>query len=200
MIARLYVAGLCLLAANAFAADAWFTDATDDYGLRFTHVNGFTPERRLVETMGSGGALFDYDGDGDLDLYLVQGNELPGIDPTTTDRLFEQRDGRFVDVTRETGLGSAAYGLGAVVGDFDREGAEDLYVTNLGANILYRNNGAGPFADATPPAGLRCALLSPRPAFAAYARAAPLAPYASDSVAHTLDTEAPCSFGGLPPS
>ncbi|MEO2004507.1 MAG: VCBS repeat-containing protein, partial [Candidatus Poribacteria bacterium] len=159
-----------LTAAAHGATEPWFTDATGDYGLAFHHVSGFSPGRRLIETMGSGGALFDYDNDGDLDLYMAQGNTLPALDPDITDRLYEQRDGRFVDVTTDAGLGSPAYALGAVTADYDNDGLDDLYITNFGANTLYKNLGDGTFVDVTASAGVGCDLLSTSAAFADYDR------------------------------
>ena len=200
MATRLLAIALSLLAldsAAAAAADPWFSDATEEYGLVFTHVNGFSDRRRLVETMGSGGALFDYDRDGDLDLYLVQGNDLPDLNATVTDRLFEQREGRFVDVTQQVGLGSPAFGMGAVAGDFNGDGADDLYVTNLGANILYRNDGDGSFTDVTASAGVGCGLLSTSAAFADYDRDGDLDLYVCNYVEYALEDDVPCHFGDL---
>ncbi|MBT7807688.1 CRTAC1 family protein, partial [Candidatus Poribacteria bacterium] len=187
---------LLLCAGHAMAAP-WFTDATEEYGLDFAHVNGFSPERRLVETMGSGGALLDYDRDGDLDLYMTQGNTLPVLDRNTTDRLYRQDDGRFTDVTEASGLGSTAYGMGAVAADFDGDGYEDLYVTNLGANILYRNAGDGRFEDVTASAGVGCDLLSTSAAFADYDNDGDFDLYVCNYVEYSVETDVPCYFGGL---
>ena len=185
------------LCASCAVASPWFTDATEEYGLDFVHVNGFSPGRRLVETMGSGGALVDYDRDGDLDLYMTQANALPKLDPTTTDRLYRQDDGRFVDVTEESGLGASAYGLGVVAGDFDGDGYQDLYVTNLGPNILYRNTGDGRFVDVTASAGVGCDLLSTSAAFADVDRDGDLDLYVCNYVVYSVETDVPCYFGDM---
>ncbi|MFW6175929.1 MAG: CRTAC1 family protein, partial [Acidobacteriota bacterium] len=148
-----------------------FTDATEESGLDFVHFNGMTGALYMVENMGGGGALFDYDGDGDLDLYLVQGASFddgrpplvpPPHGPPLTDRLYRNDletlpDGRlrarFVDVTAEAGIPSGGYGMGAAAGDYDGDGHVDLYVTNWGPNRLLRNRGDGTFEDATRHAG-----------------------------------------------
>ena len=133
---------------------ATFTDVAPAVGLSFTHVRGATGQYQLPETMGSGIAWLDYDRDGWLDLYVVQsGPYLPKGSATAQDRLFRNDRGRFVDVTREAKLSDTAYGMGAVAADYDNDGDTDLYVTNYGDNILYRNNGDGTFTDVTAAAG-----------------------------------------------
>jgi hypothetical protein len=156
------------------SADA-FRDATVSSGLDFRHFNGMIGEKYIVEVMGSGCALFDYDNDGDLDAYLVQGASLeadgsidaalfpPAADDLPPrDRLFRNdlttgSDGqpvvRFVDVTNESGIDARLYGMGAAVGDADGDGDLDLYVTNYGPDQFWRNNGDGTFADASDEAG-----------------------------------------------
>ncbi len=129
-------------------------------GLVFHHYSDASDEFRLPEIMGSGVALLDYDQDGDLDVYLLQGAPLdPSHDPTTSkfpprhalgSRLFENRivpDGvlSFVDRTERAGLAFDGYAMGAAVGDYDADGDPDLYVTAVGENALYRNNGDGTF-------------------------------------------------------
>jgi hypothetical protein len=122
----------------------------------------------MPEIMGAGVALFDYDNDGDLDVYLVQGTMLeekqrplfpppPGWRPGNAlfrNQLVETGRLRFVDVTREAGVGHVGYGMGAAAGDYDNDGFEDLYVTNFGHNLLYRSNGDGTFSDVTREAGV----------------------------------------------
>jgi len=127
---------------------AWFTDVTAEAGLEFEHDSGVDGSFFYPEIIGSGGALFDYDNDGDLDLYLVDGDSRPN-------RLFRREaNGRYSDVTESSGLGDTGYGMGAAVGDMDNDGDLDLYVTNYGRDALYRNAGDGSFRDVTAAAGI----------------------------------------------
>jgi len=135
---------------------ASFTDVAAAAGLRFVHDKGATPEHRLPETVGSGLAWLDYDNDGWMDLYVVQGGPFPPAGSAKArDRLFRNNgNGTFTDVTEKAGLADTAYGMGAAAADFDNDGFVDLYVTNWGGNILYRNNGNGTFTDVTAKAGV----------------------------------------------
>jgi hypothetical protein len=144
---------------------AKFVDVTASLRVRFQHAAPHTSKKYLVETMGSGVALFDYDNDGRLDLYLVNGAKLDdptpiGAIPKKTEpkywnRLFHQKsDGTFEDVTEKAGLQGAGYGMGVAVGDYDNDGFEDLFVTGYGGNHLYHNNGDGTFTDVTDKAGV----------------------------------------------
>ena len=120
---------------------AVFVDVTAAAGIDFVHVNGSTGKKLLPETMGSGVALFDYDGDGDLDMLFVQSQRWEG-DEQPTMRLYRNEGGfRFTDVTRGSGLEVPCYGMGAVVADYDADGDQDVYVTCLGPNLLFRNEG-----------------------------------------------------------
>ncbi|MCZ6817446.1 MAG: CRTAC1 family protein, partial [Planctomycetota bacterium] len=138
------------------SATDWFQETARESGLAFTHVRGRECRYWFPEIMSGGAGLFDYDNDGDLDLYLVQGGDLG---PDTIDgpgnRLFRNRgDGTFEDVTRTAGVGDTGYGMGCACGDFDIDGDLDLYVCNVGANVLYRNNGDGTFTDVSRRAGV----------------------------------------------
>ncbi len=136
----------------------WFTEITSDVGLDFTHESGVGGGLYMPEVMGGGCALFDYDGDGDLDVYLVTGNLMlpePGRTEAPVNRLYRQEaDGRLTDVTSGSGLGDGGYGMGVAVGDIDNDGDPDVYVTNYGPDRLYRNRGDGTFEDITDAAGL----------------------------------------------
>ena len=177
------------------SAAPYFRDVTDAMGLDFRHINGFSAERRLVETMGSGGVLFDFDNDGDLDLYLVQGNSLsPSTESSPTNRLYRNDAGIFVDITRSANVGDTGYGLGAVAADYDSDGYRDLYVTNLGKNVLYRNNGDGTFTDVTEGAQVDCPLLSASAAFADIDRDGDLDLYVCNYVEYALETDIPCYY------
>lgn len=142
-----------------------FSDVTEALGIHFSAVADHTSKKYLIETMGSGVALFDYDNDGRLDLFFVNGAPLSDPTPKGTvpqkegpkfwNRLYHQKtDGSFEDVTEKAGLQGAGYGMGVAVGDFDNDGYEDLYVTAYGGNKLYRNNGNGTFSDITESAGV----------------------------------------------
>lgn len=193
---------LILICPRLGIAQPLFRDVTEEMGLDFRHVNGFSAERRLVETVGSGGALFDYDNDGDLDVYLVQGNSLENVrvdvrglsSSTPTNRLYRNDNGTFTDVTETAKVGDTGYGLGAVAADYDGDGHRDIYVTNLGANVLYRNNGDGTFTDVTAQANVGCPLLSASAAFADIDRDGDLELYVCNYVEYALETDIPCYY------
>jgi hypothetical protein len=196
------VAALCLapVAANnpsivrttgAHVSSPIFDELADKAGLKFRHYNGATGKLFLPEVMGAGAALFDFDNDGDLDAFLVQGSVLaPGDQPTLTlfpwrepgeprGRLFRNdlvvgKDGsrtlKFTDVTERCGIRANGYGMGAIVGDVNNDGWPDLYLSNLGPNQLYLNNGDGTFKDVTEKAGADDRRWSTSAAFVDYDR------------------------------
>jgi hypothetical protein len=141
-----------------------FTDITAETGLDFHHRNGAEGGLLLPEVIGAGGALFDFDNDGDLDLFAVQSGAVPGTPAAKSSsrqqsRLYRndlepasQRI-RLTDVTERSGIIAAGYGMGAATGDIDNDGWIDLYVTNLGSNQMFRNNGDGTFTDVTASSG-----------------------------------------------
>jgi enediyne biosynthesis protein E4 len=133
-----------------------FTDVTEPSGVAFLHSNGAQGRLLLPEVIGSGGALFDFDNDGDLDLFLVQGSTSGRTAATEISRLFrndstrgDKATFRFVDVTTGSGAGISSNGMGVAAGDIDNDGWVDLYVTALGSNHMLRNNGDGTFSDVT---------------------------------------------------
>jgi hypothetical protein len=152
----------------------WFEDVTERAGVDFVYEAGAHGQFLLPEIMGGGAALFDYDGDGDLDLYLTNGNDAASAarpEAVARDRLYRQgKDGRFEDVTVKAGVGDTGYGMGVAVGDYDNDGDLDLYVTNYGRDLLYRNGGDGTFEDVTARAGVAVAGWSSSAAFFDYDR------------------------------
>jgi len=159
-----------------------FREIASDVGLHFEHVTGATGDHYMPEIMGAGAALFDYDNDGDLDVYLVQGRPLdagktllfpPHERANPGSRLFrnmliESGALRFEDVTEKAGVGHDGYGMGAATGDYDNDGFLDLYLTNFGDNVLYHNNGDGTFTDVTRAAGVAVGRWSTSAAFVDY--------------------------------
>lgn len=136
----------------------WFVEASAASGLRFEHVSGHAEAYYMPEIMGGGAALFDMDGDGDLDAYLVQSGQLPGVSHAPAalgNQLFENLgEGRFRDVSAGSGADHRGYGNGVACGDADGDGDVDLYVTCVGPNALLLNDGRGRFTEATQAAGV----------------------------------------------
>jgi len=135
-----------------------FEEIAAKAGLRFVTQNSPTANKNQVETMVAGVGLLDYDGDGYLDIYLVNGAAVPSLQkesPAYWNRLFRNNhDGTFTDVTERAGLAGAGYGMGVAVGDYDNDGRPDLFLANVTGNQLFHNNGDGTFTDVTAKAGL----------------------------------------------
>jgi hypothetical protein len=133
-----------------------FTDIAAESGIDFVHSMGKGGVKFMVETMGSGGAFIDFDRDGDLDIYLVNGAPLPGYKGpgNLTSSLYRNDGGRFVDVTLQAGAGNTEYGMGICAGDYDNDGYQDLYLPAFGKNRMLHNRGDGTFGDATGRAGV----------------------------------------------
>ncbi len=190
-----------------------FSEMAVAVGLDFVHFNGMSGERYMLETMGAGGALFDYDNDGDLDIYLVQGRMLgegktladawfpPRPGQVLADRLYRndlviQKDGtrtlRFTDVTAASGISATGYGMGVAAGDFDNDGWVDLYVTHDGSNQLWHNNGNGTFADVTKKAAVDDRRWSVSAAFLDFDRDGWLDLFVGNYVDFTVANHKPC--------
>ena len=136
---------------------AVFEDVAAAAGLTFRHTNGASPDKYLAETMGSGAVFFDADGDGWIDLFVVDGGSMAdaAVAAGARHRLFRnQRNGTFADATAAARIRPAEYGMGACAGDVDNDGRVDLYVTGYGANALYHNDGGLVFSDITRDAGV----------------------------------------------
>ncbi len=163
LVASVFAGSRILLQAQAGAppsAGAHFSDIASKLGLSFRAQAYHTKTKYLLETMGSGVAAFDYDNDGLLDIFFVNGAPLSASmakgsipqksSPADWNRLYHQKkDGTFEDVTEKSGLQGVGYGMGVAVGDYDNDGYEDIYVTAYGGNRLYHNTGHGSFTDVT---------------------------------------------------
>jgi hypothetical protein len=133
--------------------DLWFADVTDQVGIPFIHDPGDVNRWWMAQIHGSGVAVFDYDGDGRLDLYFLT---FGGPDSKSINRLYKNLpDGTFQDVTEGSGLGIAGYNTGVISGDVNNDGRPDVVVAQYGGVRLFLNNGDGTFADVTEEAGLR---------------------------------------------
>src|SRR5262245_24158404 len=184
-----------------------FVESAAADGLDFKHVNGASGHYYLPEQMGAGVALFDYDNDGDLDVFLVQDGPLDGSAPASspnypTSRLFRNdltrgADGKprlhFTDVTARAGVGLRAYGMGVAVGDYDNDGDLDLFITSFGPDHLFRNNGNGTFTDVTSEAGVSDPLWSTSAVFFDYDRDGDLDLFVANYLDFTLAGNKTCT-------
>ena len=146
------------LCADVFAdSPILLRDVTKETGITFTHTDGGSGRHYIMETVSAGLALFDYDNDGDVDIYFLSGAPLKGteVDVKPKNALYRNEGGwKFTDVTEQAGVGDLGYGLGVAAGDYDNDGDLDIYLNNYGPNVLYRNNGDGTFTDVAQKAGV----------------------------------------------
>lgn len=178
-------------------ANIQFIDVTQEAGIHWKHVDGRSGQKYFMETLGSGAAFFDYDADGDPDLYFVNGAPLPGYvsQEIPTNCLYQNNgDGTFTDVTEKAGVGDTGYGHGCAVGDYNNDGKLDLYVTNYGTNRLYRNNGDGTFTEVAASAGVTEPRWSTSCAFADYDRDGNLDLYVVNYIVFDIDENPWCGF------
>ena len=203
---------VALLAERAIEADARqrapspasptpiFRDVTRQAGLDFIHVNGASDEKFLPEIIGAGGLFLDFDNDGWLDVFLVDGGSLadPAVARRARHRLFRnRRNGTFEDVTDASNIHHRDYGMGACAGDVDNDGLIDLYITNLGPNALYRNTGGGRFAEVPNAGGAASPLWSTSCAFVDIDRDGDLDLFVTNYVDTSRANEF-CGFAGPP--
>ena len=177
-----------------------YVEVTAEAGLTFCYVNGASGRKYMPEPMGSGAAFFDADGDGFLDLYIVNGAPLPGYEgeDRPQNALYRNRgDGSFVEITARAGVGDTGYGMGVATGDYDADGDQDLYLTNFGPNLLYRNRGDGSFADIAARAGVRDDGWGTNAAFVDYDLDGDLDLYVANYIDYDLEDNQECGPGAV---
>jgi enediyne biosynthesis protein E4 len=192
------VVAVVLVAPAAQPAPVTFTDVTAAAGIRFKHESGAFGKKYLPETMGSGCAFVDVDGDGWQDIVLVQSTTWPGR-PKSASTLALYRNnanGTFTDITRASGLAVEMYGLGVAAADFDNDGDEDLFVTGLSSSRLFRNDGKGHFADATASAGVGGAGFATGALWFDYDRDGRLDLFVAHYVQWSIETDLFCTLDG----
>lgn len=176
-----------------------FTDVTAQAGIRFKHNNGAFGKKYLPETMGSGGAFLDYDNDGWQDILLVNSTKWPtaGKGAKTYLALYHNnQDGTFTNATQGSGLGVEMYGLGCAIADFDNDGRQDIYITAVGPNHLFRNLGNGKFADVTARAGVGDPGFSTSAAWFDYDKDGRLDLFVCNYVEWSIETDVQCTLDG----
>ena len=201
LITQSIIAGILLMPLELRgSASPWFTEVSAKAGIRFKHTDGRSGQRYFLETLGAGAAWFDYDRDGDLDIYFVNGAGLPGaeFDVSPTNALYRNNGNMtFTEVTNGAKVGDGGYGFGCCVGDYDNDGWPDLYVTNFGPNILYRNNGDGSFSNVTEGTGVGGERWSSSAAFADYDRDGDLDLFVANYLDYRLEDNTICHRGDL---
>ncbi len=178
-----------------------FIDVAQTAGVTFRHVNGASPEKYFPETAGGGGMLWDYDGDGRLDIYLVNGGWLgvPERVGQAVNALYRNEgEGLFAQVAERAGVDHPGYGMGCAAADYDNDGDRDLFVTNYGPNVLFRNEGDGSFSDQTNWAGVGDARWGTGAAFGDFDLDGDLDLYSANYVEYDLERDSGVSVPYLP--
>ncbi len=190
-------AWLVVTGAPSAANKVQFTDVTVPAGIKFVHNAGKSGKKYLPETLGSGAAFFDADGDGWIDILLVNGKDwLPGARHTTAALYRNNRNGTFTDITRGSGLDVEMYGIGVAVADFDNDGRDDVYITALEGDRLFHNEGNGKFKDVTESSGIRNANFGTSAAWLDYDRDGKVDLFVANYVQWTQKGDRWCSLDG----
>jgi hypothetical protein len=192
---------LCVLAAaiagTPGTADVTFTDVTASAGIHFVHNAGKSGKKYLPETVGSGAAFIDADGDGWIDIFLVNGKDWTPRGRKSLGALYRNnKNGTFTDITAGSGLDVEMYGIGVAVGDFDNDGRDDLYVTALDGDHLFHNEGGGKFKDVTKTSGIQNANFGTSAAWLDYDKDGKLDLFVANYVQWTAKTDQWCSLDG----
>jgi hypothetical protein len=182
---------------SAAPASVTFSDVTNSAGIHFTHNSGRSARRFLPETLGSGCAFLDVDGDGWLDILFVNGRDWTARAGGSTAALYRNNGrGGFTDITRGSGLDVSLYGIGVAVGDYDNDGRDDVYITALEGDRLFHNEGGGRFRDVTAASGIRNASFGTSAAWLDYDKDGRLDLFVANYVQWTAATDLWCSLDG----
>jgi hypothetical protein len=198
-VVRLMLPCVLLLGGARPGSAQTFVNVAQEAGIDFLHQNGATPEKYMPETMAGGGLFFDYDDDGWIDVFLVNGGSFvdEGIASSATHRLYHNDgDGTFTDRSEDSGIGVSGFGMGACSADYDNDDRVDLYITSMGINRLYHNEGNGSFGDVTEPTGTGYELWSSSCAFADVDNDGDVDLYVTNYVDFAVDNNKPCLHTG----
>jgi len=194
---RFTITTLCLPLLLTASDPVHFTDVTAAAGIKFTHNAGRSGKKWLPETMGPGCAFFDADGDGWLDILIVNGKDLIPKGRRTTAALYRNNhDGTFTDITKGSGLDIDIYGIGVSIADYDNDGREDIYITALGGDHLFHNEGNGHFRDVTRESGLNNSAFAASATWFDYDRDGKLDLFVANYVQWNQQNDLWCSLDG----
>ena len=192
------LAAVAALGAADPPAGVTFTDVTAAAGIKFTHNSGRAGKKYLPETLGSGGAFIDFDGDGRLDLVLINSKDWTPKGRRTLSALYHNNgNGTFTDVTAGSGLDVEMFGMGVAVGDYDNDGRDDIYITALEGDRLFHNEGRGKFTDVTKTAGIANAVFGTSAAWLDYDKDGKLDLFVGNYVQWTVKGDLWCSLDGV---
>jgi hypothetical protein len=191
------LAALAVMAATTPQKRVQFTDITAQAGIKFVHNAGKSGKKYLPETLGSGAAFFDADGDGWIDILLVNGKDWTPRGRRSTAALYRNNhNGTFTDITQGSGLDVELYGIGVAVADYDNDGRDDVYITALGGDHLFHNEGNGKFKDVTAASGINNASFGTSAAWVDYDRDGKLDLFVANYVQWTEKGDLWCSLDG----
>ena len=186
-----------VIAANESGRSVRFTDVTAQAGIKFHHNAGKAGKKYLPETMGSGVAFFDADGDGWPDILLINGKDWTPRGRKSPAALYRNnRNGTFTDITAGSGLDAELYGMGVAIADYDNDGREDVYITALEGDRLFHNEGGGKFRDVTAVSGIRNASFGTSAAWLDYDRDGKVDLFVANYVQWTMKGDLWCSLDG----
>ena len=194
----LFLFSACASEPAPISDEIWFQEVSQSVGLDFVHSRADQIQFNFPEIMSGGAGWIDYDEDGWLDLYLVQGGAIDNAEGNPfRNKLYRNVDGtRFEDVSAAAGVDDGHYGMGLAIGDYDNDGDDDLYVTNVGPNVLYRNEGNGRFTDVSEEAGVNHNGWGASAAFSDYNNDGWLDLYVVNYIEWSLEQELECTSGG----